>query len=48
MDTRLLSGLSWSGFQLYGDEKSIKEVQRLMFEAERAKELQGRLEEVLR
>lgn len=43
-DKTTLSGRSWSGFNLVGDPKSIKEFERLAHEAERARELEARLE----
>jgi hypothetical protein len=41
-----LSALSWGGFNLFGDDKSIKELQRLMHAESRMKALQQRLDEM--
>lgn len=37
------SAMSWNGFNLFGDAKSIQEVHRLMHEADRAKALEAML-----
>lgn len=38
-----VSGMSWSGFNLLGDRKSIDEVRRLMYEEERFKAFRDRV-----
>ena len=42
-----LSAISWNGFNLFGDKKSIDEVERLMNMEARAIVLQTRLNELL-
>lgn len=41
-----LSQLSWSGFNLHGDEKSIREAQRLLHEAAKVPALYERIDEL--
>ena len=41
-----LSAISWNGFNLFGDKKSIDEVKRLMTMEARAIALQARLDEM--
>lgn len=41
-----ITGLSWGGFNLFGDRKSIRELERLMGEASAAEALRRRLKEV--
>lgn len=41
-----LAQLSWSGFNLHGDEKSIREAQRLLHEAAKVPALYERIDEL--
>src|SRR3954468_7585737 len=47
LDGLQFSALSWNGFNLFGDSKSIEEVRRLMFQEARANALEQRLREMM-
>src|SRR5690606_21309334 len=42
-----LCGRSWNGFYLIGDEKSIKEVERMEYQAAHARALRERVDDLL-